>query len=326
MKLSQKNKIIISISLFLVIFAALIVVGTFFDLELNHLVAKNALAPGEYFADDFFGVFGEFVGAFPVFALIGVCGIILCLAVARKITNKGVKYLLCSVFFVVSVVGFWYAFHETLKYVLEHVGAEDFRYNPAFVASKVVFALGLSVTTYLAMKPMSNESIFKLVKFVFASVFALAFANLLVMVIKVPMGRIRYRAMNYDGDFSAFMPWYEVGGQPSDSVIAGYPADDAFKSFPSGHTCGAGMSYALLLLPSLFNMSKGKKALCWIVPIVWTGFVGFSRMLVGAHFLTDVTFGGTFAFVGMMIGREIFITKGANIKALFGKTSEEKTE
>ena len=47
--------------------------------------------------------------------------------------------------------------------------------------------------------------------------------------------------------------------------------------------------------------------------------VAISRIVVGAHFFSDVLMGGTLAFVSMIIAREIFICKGAHLKAVFGK-------
>ena len=47
--------------------------------------------------------------------------------------------------------------------------------------------------------------------------------------------------------------------------------------------------------------------------------VAISRIVVGAHFFSDVLMGGTLAFVSMIIAREIFIFKGAHLKAVFGK-------
>jgi membrane-associated phospholipid phosphatase len=95
---------------------------------------------------------------------------------------------------------------------------------------------------------------------------------------------------------------------------------DALKSFPSGHTCSAGTVYCLLMLLDVFNVkSKGKRAVSWIAAITYTGMVAVSRIIVGAHFFSDVLMGGTIAFVSMIIFREIFICKGSNVKAMFGK-------
>ena len=138
---------------------------------------------------------------------------------------------------------------------------------------------------------------------------------------------MRYRAMNCEGGqsiggFDNFTRWYVANGQhlTKDEMRALFGTTDALKSFPSGHTCSAGTVYCLLMLLDVFNVkSKGKRAVSWIAAITYTGMVAVSRIIVGAHFFSDVLMGGTIAFVSMIIFREIFICKGSNVKAMFDK-------
>ena len=138
-------------------------------------------------------------------------------------------------------------------------------------------------------------------------------------------GRMRFRAMNVRPDddtigFAAFSRWYEIKGHAvsDDLMMQVFGHTDANKSFPSGHTGAAGTSYALIMLNSTLQpKSKSVRALFWLLPVLFTGLVAVSRMMVGAHFFSDVLIGGTFSFVLMIIAREIFIFKGANLKALF---------
>ena len=55
---------------------------------------------------------------------------------------------------------------------------------------------------------------------------------------------------------------------------------------------------------------------------MFTGIVAVSRMVVGAHFFSDVLMGGTISFLSVMLFREIFILKGANLKAVFAKSKD----
>lgn len=52
--------------------------------------------------------------------------------------------------------------------------------------------------------------------------------------------------------------------------------------------------------------------------------VAISRIVVGAHYMSDVTFGGTIAFLCFVIAREIFICKGSHFFALFPKLAPKK--
>jgi membrane-associated phospholipid phosphatase len=63
----------------------------------------------------------------------------------------------------------------------------------------------------------------------------------------------------------------------------------ASYSFPSGHTAGATLFYGVLaafLVTRFFD--RGIRALCVAVAIAAVLLVGFSRMYLGAHFLSDV--------------------------------------
>jgi undecaprenyl-diphosphatase len=60
-------------------------------------------------------------------------------------------------------------------------------------------------------------------------------------------------------------------------------------SFPSGHTIGAILLYGTLLL-ILLPMIRGRhwKALAVVSGVLLMALVGFSRIALGAHYLTDV--------------------------------------
>jgi membrane-associated phospholipid phosphatase len=47
----------------------------------------------------------------------------------------------------------------------------------------------------------------------------------------------------------------------------------------------------ITLLPTIFEKLKGKETLLRIVAYGWVAIVGFSRIVAGAHFATDVLFG-----------------------------------
>ena len=176
------------------------------------------------------------------------------------------------------------------------------------------------------MKNVKVETLKKLIKFVLAFVVMAVVSNVLVMIIKVPAGRMRYRAMNSTvgqamGGFDNFTRWYVMTGNNDvfdSKALFGY--SDGFKSFPSGHTCAAGMVYAFIMLIDVLDIKKTwQKACIWGGTVVATMLVAISRIVVGAHFFSDVLMGGTLAFVSMIIAREIFIFKGAHLKAVFGK-------
>lgn len=342
MKLSLKNKTFISVALFVVVFAALVVAATFTDLQVSHILTENALPDGAYLAGDFFGVFLEIMGSSPIYIIVAFCTCILFWFFLKAFDKKPWNKILAAVFFIGGVVALWFVFSDMYKYSIEHIlkdayvtgGNEILRYdmihaledNPAFIATEVLLAVAFNSLIILVTKNVKAETWKKLLKFVFAFLVMALVANVLVILIKDPAGRMRYRAMNSTigqsmGGFANFTPWYELTGNNDVFVskeIFGY--SDGFKSFPSGHTCAAGMVYSLIMLIDVLDIKKTwQKACIWGGAVVFTMLVAVSRIVVGAHFFSDVLFGGTLAFVSMIIAREIFICKGSHLKAVFCK-------
>ncbi|MBR5772436.1 MAG: phosphatase PAP2 family protein, partial [Clostridia bacterium] len=167
----------------------------------------------------------------------------------------------------------------------------------------------------------SDESIKRVPNLCYATALAIALSSIVVTLLKEPFGRPRFRAMNYAGDFSYYSRWYVLNHQPDKEWMKEFfSSTDACKSFPSGHTQSASMIFCIIMLKELMGIkSKGKTAALWIVSIVWTGAVALSRIMVGAHFFSDVLVGGTIGFIFVIAGREIFVDKFEHIKSLKGK-------
>ncbi|MBR1747882.1 MAG: phosphatase PAP2 family protein [Clostridia bacterium] len=316
---------IIGLSLFAVVFAALVVVATFCDLEISKILTKNALPTGAYFSTSGFGLFFEAMGSAPIYLMGSVAGIIFFWWGVRK-EQKWLKILAPIVGAIAAVAGAYLFVNDAFKYVGEQFlvagGLKKF-YVKVISAVIALFIAAPSVVAWGRIKPEQNE---KFIKWVLVILCTLAI-YLIVHFIKTPIGRVRFRTMNYlgDSDYSYFTKWYVINGKRNlVESVDGVAIKDSCKSFPSGHTFSAGMIYTLICLPDLIE-SWNKK---WVKGVVYGGTVAFtavvaiSRILVGAHYMSDVLFGGTMAFAGTMIFREIFLFKGEHLKALFGKTRE----
>lgn len=341
MRLSTKAKTIISLSLFFAILLALVLVASFCDYQVSEILTSNSLKDGEYYADDFFGVFLEIVGSNAIYLMAGFVCCILFWACLKLWDKKPFNIIFAVVLAIGSVVAVWFTLKDAVSYMFDQVfkvvDPEEFEvldklyHSGAFVAVELTFAAIIASLALISCKHFKEETLKKLVKFALASVVALAVANLLIMVVKGPVGRMRFRAINStlgkslidSGVVQGYTPWYIANGQPSKEVLdmfeRAYMVTDAFKSFPSGHTCAAGASYCLLIIPDVidFKNKKGAKAVFWSIPIIATMLVAISRIVCGAHYMSDVTFGGTIAFVCVILAREIFILKGEHFFALF---------
>ena len=99
---------------------------------------------------------------------------------------------------------------------------------------------------------------------------------IIVQVIKVLWGRVRFRDLAVD--YSNFTPWFIPNG------ITGN------HSFPSGHAAMGIMFLPLLILVKDRKNSDPIKILTYLLVIGWALFVAFSRVVVGAHYASDVLF------------------------------------
>ena len=112
--------------------------------------------------------------------------------------------------------------------------------------------------------------------------------------LKYLWGRVRFRDLIAAGSYDAFTPWYKING------INGN------KSFPSGHTAGAGMSYLIMLLPYISYKWKNRTQICFWTAFIYTSVVAFTRLVMGAHYLSDVTAGGIISFTIVIVSIKMF--------------------
>ena len=125
-----------------------------------------------------------------------------------------------------------------------------------------------------------------------AAVFLLVvFADILVVnLIKIPWGRPRMRLVAVD-ERACFLPWWQPGTDLRDTLVAAGVAAEEFKSFPSGHTANASALMLLCLLPRLSSKLEGKQTALFLTGFVWAALVALSRIIMGAHYLTDTMAG-----------------------------------
>ena len=144
---------------------------------------------------------------------------------------------------------------------------------------KVVCTLAGAVIIVLCLLAASKikQNMLKKTERVLAVCVIVLMAELsIVSGLKFAWGRMRYRYWLQTSN--EFFPWYTFNGSPE---------NDNFKSFPSGHTANS-----MLLLPMsfIFDAIGREKAgrLLRGIQSVWMIIVMTSRIMAGAHFLSDV--------------------------------------
>lgn len=131
-----------------------------------------------------------------------------------------------------------------------------------------------------------------------------------VNIIKLPWGRARMRLVASDPR-AYFMPWWQVGDGLKDTLMAAGVAAEEFKSFPSGHVANASVLMLLCLLPQIRPSLASKQPLLFGIGFCWTCLVAFSRLIMGAHYLTDTTVAFAVGFVTMYAVCRIMFKPGS---------------
>lgn len=109
-------------------------------------------------------------------------------------------------------------------------------------------------------------------------------AMVIINIVKIFWGRPRMRSMT-DPD-SQFTLWF---------IPQGFTVNDECKSFPSGHSANAACILWLTLLPAFLPRLRTKKAFLALngAAYGWMALTMLSRVIMGAHFASDVTMGAS---------------------------------
>ena len=165
---------------------------------------------------------------------------------------------------------------------------------------KTGWSLIISLTLYVIITWNKDWKNFRKISGIIA---LLAVINPLVFVqiTKILCGRIRFRDL--DLLYTNFTPWFLPPG-----VSAGG------SSFPSGHTAMGWMFLPLLIVVKDRKNTDPLRLLTIILVIGWGLFVGFSRIVVGAHYASDVLFSTGAATIVTIFLYTRFYKKRNNIK------------
>ena len=117
-------------------------------------------------------------------------------------------------------------------------------------------------------------------------------------LVKMGLPRPRYRLIAKGHEGIDFHKWYDPVKNKAELIAKHGINKDDFKSFPSGHTSNSIMNITLFPALGLVYPRLRQRSMLLLVMGLCVGIaVLLSRMVLGAHFLSDVSCGGFTASV-----------------------------
>jgi len=318
MKMSNKTKHLLYICSFLAVFGVLLTLATLYDLKVSHILADGNLAEGRYYSVSLPCNLVEIAGAWPIWAALVFAFTVLNV---RFSARGGIGRIAAIFFFLLSAAAAMLLLRDGTKYALRIYGREELLSAAGTVAAFLVFGLAAAALVLRLTGGWIRKNQESLLPFALA-ILCSCLCYFIIEIIKSPVGRMRFRGMHMIDDYSCFTPWYQVSAAKellADRGLVG----DCFKSFPSGHTFSAGMSYLIIMLPDVFpRLGVGKRKIWYyLIPVCYTGLVGFFRIAAGAHFFSDVLVGGTLAYLAVQVFRYVFLCRTRQKAEWVGRTA-----
>lgn len=170
--------------------------------------------------------------------------------------------------------------------------------SPALLAG---VGLVLSAGTVLIVRRLARGTDRAVIIRVGVAILLVILCELLVVnLIKVCWGRPRMRLVVSHPE-AYFFPWWRRGTALKEPLTAAGVGADEFKSFPSAHTANAATMLLLGLAPYLKPSLQRYRKVLVAFGFGWTAVVALSRIMLGAHYLTDTAVGFLICFLSIYL-------------------------
>jgi membrane-associated phospholipid phosphatase len=266
----------------LAILAVLLIILAIGDLD--YTVSLALINESSIFGE-FFNLFGEF----PAYIAMVIGSAMLFATRRRDIKWRNILGAVLGVLFN-GLFSFLVIF-APVNYRYEHtesgMPATAF---PFIIIGAVVLAV---VSLWIAVK--HREKLVGFRRHAWILVLLPVFSTLFVNLLKPIWGRPRMRSID---DISEFKHWYEINGWSNDNEL---------KSFPSGHTALGFVAIAYSMFIPYIKSIKPRVYMAFA--LTWGVLVGLSRVVIGAHFLSDVLVAGYITIYAYLIMHKLILKK-----------------
>lgn len=286
----KKSKLIFPVIIYSVL-TILLIIGNFFDLQINNAICK--LKPGEYLSTNFALILSEIFGETIVYGLISFCALAIYITEGNAFTTNIYAKKFIKIFSIIVQFGInVFCAYKVVGYTAEHYNFTDKLVGALPIICYVLSGLAFSLIWYLIVSFFSKDLLIELSKWALIVLLTVIISQIFIQTGKIIFKRVRFRTMNYFDDFSLYSKWFVINRINIDKLesINSLLSIDAYKSFPSGHTGCASAMITLIAIPDFcIKLQTNKtKIILSIISVSYTFLIGFSRIIIGAHFLSDV--------------------------------------
>lgn len=297
------KKMRLHIYIVLGIFLVGFIVGSFVDLSLSQALFSR---------DNTFGLTMSAIGTLPGYMILAVLGGGFFAIGLKKEYKTAWRFVL----FVAAIACTGCAIYFSGR---EFFGENGFRQyiNIKWVGYLIALPIagGCGYLGYYLSKKSNNKYLWLVLAVAAACIFLALVPG--VTMIKAIFHRPRYRLVEAysSSNIVSFHNWWQRCKEYKDLMSAYNISGEEFKSFPSGHA-GASLVFALgvCILPFVDKKYEKLQLPLFYCGVAWALFISFTRILVGAHFLSDVSMGGLLTTVFMLVLNEVLIALNKKYK------------
>ncbi len=267
----KKHMKLIGIGLFAILFLAIAVLFGIYDLIISNAIAN---------VESGFGLTMELSGMLVAPYLFIAAGFIIAVYYQKcpQVAFRRTKIWL-GIFFAFGGICFCGYIYNQFSSIASFF---------AFLLTGIVCGIFIAI-----LRKRTVGQLYELLKIAVVTIIYLISVLVFINLIKIFWGRVRFREMT---DPAQFTRWFIPQGITGD------------RSFPSGHTANAATLYVVTMLAPLLK-KYWQKVLCYLVPILWIVVMALSRVMVGAHYASDVLFGGVISILLFYICKKLVLKK-----------------
>jgi membrane-associated phospholipid phosphatase len=297
----MQKQINASIFVVLAILMILIVCGSVWDLEI-----ANEVYSGQLPSENIFGIVFSYIGIIPTFVGWSFLGASIIYLSKNQIENIKKRRFVKAFGILLCVLSFFY-FCNTLY--LANANAFEVHFLVAYAIGIATICVAAYLGYALSKRSKNGAEILKNALFLAAVSFV---TLILISATKEIMCRPRFRYVLAMDDIAYFKTWWQSGRELKEGLDAGVVTDE-FASLPSGHS--AYSMFAIFIFPAFahyIDALKKYQVHLFSLGFAWWIATAFSRMTLGAHYLSDVAIAGLIAIIAYALvcyAKRIYLKK-----------------